>query len=102
MDDKSFISKLNKIARDHELVLPALREDETPTDGFLADWTGFLESSVKSGIMLSDPRWQRLSILKNTPHARFSLEDDEGDSPDPDFRIGLQLLLGMLEDDIPE
>lgn len=75
--------------------MPALDPEEGPTSNFLADWALFLESCVKKGVVLSDPRWQRVTINSNTPHTSFTLEaDDEG--ADADFRVGLQLLMGLL------
>ena len=57
-----------------------------------------LETCVKKGIHLSDDRWQRVSVLSKTPHTVFVLEDAGGDPGDPDFRVGLQLLMGLLEE----
>jgi hypothetical protein len=98
MTDKEFVKNLNTLSREFRLVLPVLQEEEAPPDEFLSDWAHFLEACVKRGIKLSDPRWQRLTVLSNDPCARFDVKDDKN-RPDSDFRIGLQLLVGMLDPD---
>ena len=96
MDDDVFVSKLNEISREHRLKLPPLKESELPSSAFLDTWTQFLTVCVKKGLSLSDSRWKRLTVLSNSPHTRFSLEG-EGEPPvDHDFRVGLQLLMGMM------
>lgn len=96
MNDKQFTGTLNTLSREFRLVMPELQEDEAPPDGFLADWAHFLETAVKRGVKVSDPRWQRLRILSNDPCVRFDIQNDDR-RPDSDFRIGLQLLVGMLD-----
>ena len=98
MDNKRFISKLNDITREHRLILPTLRKDETPSSEFLADWAKFLEMCVRKGVSLSDDRWQRVTVEPKTRHTYFILEEGDETSSDEDFRVGLQLLMGMLEE----
>jgi hypothetical protein len=95
VNDPDFIRHLNDLSRRNELVLPIVAEGESPPAAFLEDWARFLEACVKRGIKLSDPRWQRLAVASNSPSTRFTLEGDSERS-DADFRIGLQLLVGML------
>ena len=98
MNDRDFIGKLNDLSLEGELVMPVLKEGDTPPQAFLERWTHFLETCVKKGIKLSDDRWQRLSIVSNDPVVRFDLGAPESKA-DEDFRIGLQLLVGMLGSD---
>jgi hypothetical protein len=102
MEDTAFLSKLNSIARLESLKLPFLQNGESPSGEFLADWARFLELCVKEGVPLSDPRWKRVTVSSNAPHTRFDLESGESTPDDPDFRVGLQLLMGMLGDDEEE
>ena len=97
IDDEVFIGKVNEIARENHLRLPSLRSGETPTGAFLAEWAKFLEDCVKKGIALSDERWQRLTLESRIPHVVFGLELGASTAGDPDFRVGLQLLMGLLE-----
>ena len=99
MDDQRFVELLNGVAGEHRLRLPALGRGESPSSAFVSDWARFLELCVKKGVSLSDVRWQRLSIAAEAPHTRFRLEASGVAEPDADFRVGLQLLMGMLEDD---
>ena len=97
MNDQQFISALNAVSRERGLNMPHLAGSEPPTGEFLAEWAEFLETCVKKGIGLSDPRWQRVTIESNTPHSRFMLGAGGAPSMDADFRVGLQLLMGLLD-----
>ncbi|MEE9270861.1 MAG: hypothetical protein V3V49_11435 [Candidatus Krumholzibacteria bacterium] len=101
IDDRKFISRLNQISRSHGATLPALKRGESPSGEFLADWARFLENCVKQDIPLSDPRWQRVGVQDKTTYTHFMLELDDEDRQDSEFRVGLQLLMGILgnEDD---
>jgi len=99
MTDERFIRVINGIAREHRLQLPALRPHEAPSPAFVSDWARFLELAVKEGVALSDLRWLRLSIQSEAPYTRFALESGEDGEEDADFRVGLQLLMGMLDDE---
>jgi len=96
MDDELFLERINEIARDQRLHLPTPREGEAPSTAFLSEWARFLEGCVKKGIPLSDERWQRLTAESRTPHAVFALDPHTSAAVDPDFRVGLQLLMGLL------
>lgn len=98
IDDDHFLSKINDISRRNRLVLPALKSGEFPASAFLSNWARFLEECVRNGLALSDERWQRLTVSSRSPHAVFSLEGSSDGGSDPDFRVGLQLLLGLLEE----
>jgi len=103
VNDQQFISVLNAVSQEKGLHLPALTGNEPPSGEFLSEWALFLETCVKKGIGLSDPRWQRVSVESNSPYSLFSLEAGEGDlSSDEDFRVGLQLLLGLLDREGPD
>jgi hypothetical protein len=98
MDEDVFVLKLNEIARDHHLKLPVLKRDETLSPKFMEQWAGFLEACLRKGLPLSDPMWQRLRVDSNSPHARFALEGSGEPPDDADFRIGLQLLIGLMDE----
>jgi len=98
VNDERFISILNDVSGECGLCMPALSPGDSPSSEFLSDWARFLESCVKKGVELSDPRWQRVTIDTNTPHSHFTLDEAATDpSSDEDFRVGLQLLVGLLE-----
>jgi hypothetical protein len=99
LDDNLFLTKINDISRRIRLDLPKLTTGDLPPTEFLAHWAKFLEDCVKSGLTLADERWQRLTVKTRSPYAVFSLERSSDASADPDFRVGLQLLLGLLERD---
>jgi hypothetical protein len=102
MKNDEFVGRLNDIARGQRLKLPVLQQGESPSSDQLAAWAKFLEECVKSGISLSDERWQWLSAEPRSSYTRFSLEDTGEPPSDSDFRVGLQLLMGMLEDEDEE
>ena len=98
IDDQKFISRLNEISRNQGAPLPVLKRQEDPTGDFMSSWARFLEACVKEGIPLSDPRWQRLGVSDDRAYTHFTLEGDDGSDKDADFRVGLQLLMGILGD----
>lgn len=102
MNDQRFISTLNAVWSEHGMQMPALRDDESPSSEFLAQWAGFLEGCVKKGIGLSDTRWQRVTIATDSPGREFTLLAGDETQPDADFRVGLQLLMGLLGTDKPD
>lgn len=98
MNDTHFLSILNAISRQHELTFPVGSATESPTGALLDAWARFLEACIERGVDLGDPRWQRVALGEATAHTEFTLEatqDGPGDS-EADFRVGLQLLLGLL------
>ena len=99
MDDQRFVEVLNGVAKENAFRLPALNRDEAPSSEFLSEWVQFLELCVKKGVSLSDVRWKRLSIAAEKPSTRFHLEPSGVVEQDDDFRVGLQLMMGMLGDD---
>ena len=98
MDDERFITTVNRITSENRLRLPVI--DESPPSGdTISAWAEFLQLCVKRGIKLSDTRWARVTIDSHKPTTVFELQGSSGDRSDPDFRVGLQLLMGMLEKD---
>lgn len=98
MDDERFITTVNRITSENRLRLPVI--DESPPSGdTISAWAEFLQLCVKRGIKLSDPRWSRVTIDKHKPTTVFELQGPAVERSDPDFRVGLQLLMGMLEKD---
>lgn len=98
LDDEVFLGKINEISRRNRLSLPAVKAGQLPPSAFLAEWAKFLEDCVRNGVPLSDERWQRLTVKSRVPQTVFSLEASSDTGSDPDFRVGLQLLLGLLGD----
>ncbi len=98
MDDELFVSKINEFARKNHLKLPALKTGDLPSSDFLGVWAVFLEDCVKSGIALSDDRWPRVKLKSSTPETVFMLDGPSDESADPEFRVGLQLLVGLLDE----
>ncbi|NIM19960.1 MAG: hypothetical protein GTO51_06920 [Candidatus Latescibacteria bacterium] len=97
MNDSQFISILNSITRKHRLKLPLLRADEPPSSEAISIWANCLKLCMKQGISLSDSRWKRVTIQDGEKCTTFSLEKSPEPLPDDDFRVGLQLLMGLLE-----
>jgi hypothetical protein len=97
VNDTQFITILNAVSRDRGLHLPVLTAGQSPSGEFLAEWAQFLETCVRKGVGVSDPRWQRVAVESNAPCSRFTLEAAGETGSDEDFRVGLQLLLGMLD-----
>jgi len=100
MEDEQFVARLNRIALERRLSLPGL-DTAAPSADTVEAWAGFLEACVRGGIRLSDPRWKRLTLGKSQPVATFELVPEAAGTRDADFRVGLQLLVGMLDDDGP-
>lgn len=104
MNDDHFISTINEILRENHIALPVIKGGVPPTSDDVSLWAGFLESCVKRGVMLSDERWDRVTIQKHKPVTVLALLEAEATTaaPEPDFKVGLQLLLGMLGNEDPE
>ena len=98
MNDEQFLRSINKITAEHELRLPMIGDAESQGNEVSA-WAKFLELCVKDGIKISDPRWRRLAFAKQKPVTVFELQAASAQRSDSDFRVGLQLLIGMLEED---
>lgn len=97
MDDKKFISRLNQILSEQGLSLPLLNSENARNADVVSQWAAFLEICLKSGIKLSDERWSRVNIKKQTPVTVLEIDQPVSKPEEPDFKVGLQLLLGMLE-----
>jgi hypothetical protein len=96
MPDELFLDKINEILRAGGFDLPLLPLDEPPPPDALSPWAAFLERCAARGLRLSDPRWRRLRLDRRDGRLHFVLEGLADPPPDEDFRIGLQLLLGMI------
>ena len=94
MTGDTFVSTLNRITRQKRLRLPAL-DSQGDVDA-VAAWASFLGQCVRAGISVSDPRWQRLTIENERPYTEFVLREEAEGEPDDDFKVGLQLLMGMF------
>lgn len=98
MNDEQFIRSINRITADHGLRLPVI-EDPRRQGADVSAWAEFLELCVKNGIKISDSRWRRVALAKQKPVTVFELQEPSREPTDTDFRVGLQLLIGMLEGD---
>ncbi len=99
MNDAKFLSILNSITQEHRLKLSVLTRDKPPSSEAITAWATCLEQCIKQGIELSDPRWQRVTIVSNKKFTTFAIEAGSEKVDDGEFRIGLQLLMGMLDED---
>ena len=98
MNDDQFLKNVNRITAEHGLALPMIGDTQSGGDEVSA-WAEFLELCVKKGIKMSDPRWRRLAVARQKPVTVFELQGPSSGPTDTDFRVGLQLLIGMLEQD---
>ena len=99
MNDAQFLKSINRITAEHGLRLPAIGDAASKREEVSA-WAEFLELCVKNGVKISDPRWRRLAFAKQKPVTVFELQGASSEPSDSDFRVGLQLLIGMLEEDV--
>jgi hypothetical protein len=97
LDDHQFLERINREAARTGHPLPPLA-DQSPRN--LRVWGSFLERCLRGGVSLSDERWERVSVTSREPLTAFALSGDDGErgEDDDDFRLGLQLLMGMLGD----
>jgi hypothetical protein len=98
VDDEQFLINLNRIAVENNFRLPVINESPPSVDT-IAAWAGFLHECVKRGIALSDPRWGRITVSRQKPVTVFDLPGATARPRDDDFKVGLQLLMGMLDTD---
>jgi hypothetical protein len=95
MDNDQFITRINRILTRRGVSLPVLDANTARDSRAVAAWAGFLEECVRGGIQLSDPRWKRLRVVQQAPVTKLALEGE--DAPrDDEFKVGLQLLVGIL------
>ena len=99
MDDKTFISRLNQILSENDFSLPLISEENARDADVVSEWAKFLEICLKNGIKLSDERWTRVNVKKQAPVTVLEIDRPVSKPEEPDFRVGLQLLLGMLEEE---
>ena len=97
MDDKNFLLRINGILKQDAILLPPLQAENSSADA-IAMWARFLEKCVRSGIRLSDARWERLTLEQQESHTVFDLQAAKAEPSGDDFAVGLQLLMGMLGD----
>jgi len=98
MNDDQFLKNINRITAENGLRLPMIGEAPSPSAEVSA-WAEFLELCVKNGIKISDQRWRRLAFARQKPVTVFELQGPSSEPSDTEFRVGLQLLIGMLEKD---
>ncbi len=96
MDNDQFITRINRILGESGTTLPFPAPAETPDSEAVARWAEFLKACLKSGIQLSDPRWQQLTIVRHGSDVELTLESAGSGEPDDEFKVGLQLLMGLL------
>jgi len=98
MDDVHFLRKLNEHAVRERLNKKLIERPDD--DSYVDRWVSFMASCLRDGLALSDERWSRLVVRDSGPAIRFELaagSPEEG--RDADFRLGLQLLVGLLGTD---
>jgi hypothetical protein len=98
MRDDQFIAKLNRVLAEQGGELPALEGSGPPDGHTLTFWADFLRACVRAGVELSDPRWAQLTVVRRGKHTELALDPQEQPEPDDAFKVGLQLLMGMLEE----
>ena len=96
MNDAKFLAILNSVTEQHQLKLAVLSKNKPPSSEAVLAWATCLEQCIKQGIELSDPRWQRVTIASTKGYTTFALEQRTDEIDDGEFRIGLQLLMGMM------
>lgn len=99
MDNKQFLSRINQILAERGEALPVLDAGSARDSAVVAAWADFLQECVRRGIQLSDRRWQRLRVVRESPVTELDLEgeDDEArEARDEAFKLGLQLLFGSF------
>ena len=96
MDNDRFIRRINRILARRGEALPVLNAASARDSAAVAAWAAFLQECVREGIQLSDPRWQRLRVVQETPVTRFALEGEDEEARDEAFKLGLQLLFGSF------
>lgn len=96
MDNEHFIARINRLLTERGAELPLLGPDETPDSDTVAAWADFLQACVKSGIQLSDPRWAQLKVVRRSPVTQLALEGGDMKGRDEEFKVGLQLLMGIF------
>ena len=96
MDDAQFIARINRILGESGSELPFPSPAEVPDGGAVARWAAFLEACVKAGIQLSDARWQQLTVVRHGSVVELELDPSHNSDTDDEFKVGLQLLMGLL------
>jgi hypothetical protein len=99
LDDDRFLAVLNEAA---ERCGPDWSAPGSATDPrALAWWAAFLKACVQGGVSVGDPRWRRLEVVRVGPRSRFRLAGGAPSAPpDSDFRLGLALLMGLLDESV--
>ena len=96
LDDHQFLIRINREAARAGQPLPPLAEPSSET---LRVWGAVLEACLRKGISLSDRRWGQVSVASRAPVTAFHLDTARpAQDDDDDFKLGLQLLMGMLGD----
>ena len=98
MENDRFIARINRILAEQAVALPVVSADGAPDSKAVAVWASFLQECVRAGIQLSDPRWQRLRVIRDAPVTELALDESTAEDKDEEFRLGLQLLVGILSD----
>jgi hypothetical protein len=101
MENDQFVARINRILMERRLSLPLVEGDETGDITAVSAWAGFLQDCVRAGIQISDPRWQRLRVARNTPVTQLVLDEDFESPSDEEFKVGLALLMSLFSDKPP-
>ncbi len=96
MTDQQFLKTINTSLRTAGVNLQDLVESKSDDSSALKVWAEFLEECVRHGVKLGDERWQRLTAADGATATAFSLLSGTERPADDDFRLGLQLFMGMF------
>ena len=97
MDDRRFVACLNEVLVTSSLDLAAPADPLDP--GYIAAWAEFVRACVARGVEVGDTRWGRLTVAMEDGEPRFRVNDEspkEDESGEPDFGVGLALLMSLL------
>lgn len=96
MDDRCFLETLNRLSRERNLMLGRLGSGSEISVEEMDRWATFLGWCMNEGISLADARWQQVRVAPAGGHSEFHLQVSEPVGHDSNFRVGLQLLIGVL------
>ncbi len=96
MNNREFLDTLNRISRKRRLSLGRLGSGSEASVEEMDRWATFLGWCMNEGISLGDARWRRVRVMPCDGHSEFQYEGAEPAGHDSDFRVGLQLLIGVL------
>jgi len=101
MDDSQFTNILNRLSHEKRIDIRRFHS-KTPKGADVSSWVDLLQSAIREGVALSDPRWRRLTVENRRDRTVFALRAADQTEPDEDFRLGLQLFMTILGEEDTE